>query len=165
MIRIEKVLPSDFYEIANVWEASVRATHHFLSETDIVILRNAILKMYLPDEENLYCVRNANREIVAFIGISNENIDMLFIHPSERGKGLGKKLIYFAINKFQIKTVDVNEQNEQAVKFYKKVGFKVVSRDEVDSAGKPYPLLHMQLRKSLLIYLKAWGCRHELQLV
>ncbi|PSG70607.1 GNAT family N-acetyltransferase, partial [Escherichia coli] len=37
----------------------------------------------------------------------------------------------------------VNEQNEQAVGFYKKVGFKVTGRSEVDDLGKPYPLLNL----------------------
>ena len=40
-------------------------------------------------------------------------------------------------------TTTVNEQNEQAVGFYKKVGFKVTGRSEVDDLGKPYPLLNL----------------------
>ncbi|MDZ8294248.1 GNAT family N-acetyltransferase, partial [Escherichia coli] len=40
-------------------------------------------------------------------------------------------------------TTNVNEQNEQAVGFYKKVGFKVTGRSEVDDLGKPYPLLNL----------------------
>lgn len=40
-------------------------------------------------------------------------------------------------------TTNVNEQNEQAVGFYKKVGFKVTERSEVDDLGKPYPLLNL----------------------
>ncbi|MDO2162471.1 hypothetical protein Q2430_27050, partial [Escherichia coli] len=33
--------------------------------------------------------------------------------------------------------------NEQAVGFYKKVGFKVTGRSEGDDLGKPYPLLNL----------------------
>ena len=41
--------------------------------------------------------------------------------------------------------VDVNEQNEQAVGFYLKMGFTVTGRSPLDAQGKPYPLLHMAL--------------------
>lgn len=147
MDTVEKVISNDFPEIADVWEASVRATHHFLKEGDILFLKEALLSTYLPDEKNLYCIRNTKKEIIAFTGISEANIDMLFIHPTARGKGIGKRLILFAIDKFDADTVDVNEQNEQAIGFYLKMGFEVVSRDETDSMGKPYPILHMKLKQ------------------
>jgi putative acetyltransferase len=41
--------------------------------------------------------------------------------------------------------VDVNEQNEQALGFYRHLGFEVVGRSPLDGQGKPYPLLHMTL--------------------
>ncbi len=40
--------------------------------------------------------------------------------------------------------VDVNEQNPDAVKFYKSVGFEIVGRSETDAGGRPYPILHMR---------------------
>ena len=33
--KIERVYKTDYLEIVEVWEASVRATHHFLKEADI----------------------------------------------------------------------------------------------------------------------------------
>lgn len=42
-------------------------------------------------------------------------------------------------------TVDVNEQNAGAHAFYKKYGFVQTGRSELDGAGKPYPLIHMEL--------------------
>jgi len=43
-------------------------------------------------------------------------------------------------------SVDVNEQNQQAVGFYRRLGFEVEGRSEVDSMGKPFPLLHLRKR-------------------
>ena len=40
---------------------------------------------------------------------------MLFIHPQSRGKQIGKTLLTFSIEKMNVKKVDVNEQNDQAV--------------------------------------------------
>ena len=42
--------------------------------------------------------------------------------------------------------MDVNEQNGQAVGFYEHEGFAAVSCDALDSEGRPYPILHMELR-------------------
>ena len=42
-------------------------------------------------------------------------------------------------------TVDVNEQNPQAVGFYRHYGFIQVARSPLDGEGKPFPLLHMAL--------------------
>jgi putative acetyltransferase len=43
--------------------------------------------------------------------------------------------------------VDVNEQNDQAVGFYRRMGFEVAGRSAVDGLGQPFPLLHMRLGK------------------
>ena len=41
------------------------------------------------------------------------------------------------------RAVDVNEQNPQALAFYKRQGFRIVGRSAQDGQGMPYPLLHM----------------------
>ena len=58
---------------------------------------------------------------------------------------LGKKLITYAIDNLQVTKVDVNEQNVQAVGFYKYMGFNIYKRSNLDGEGKEYPILHMQL--------------------
>jgi len=143
---ITRIEEKDFHEITDVWEASVRATHHFLKEEDILFFKPKIAG-YLAQTES-FCIRNEEGRIVGFIGISGETVEMLFIHPSARGKGLGKQLLHFAFSEYEVDKVDVNEQNEQAIPFYGKMGFEVVGRDALDGNGKPYPLLHMQLKTS-----------------
>ncbi len=144
-MKIEPATPSDFPEIVEVWEASVRATHDFLSEADIQGLKPLILNEYLQAVE-LFCVRE-NGNVLGFLGLSPEMIEMLFIHPAARGKGIGKRLVQFAIQEKAIRKVDVNEQNPQAVGFYEHLGFEVVSRSPLDPQGKPFPILSMELKK------------------
>ena len=140
---ISSVGPEDYPRVVEVWEASVRATHHFVAESDIENFRPLVFEE-LPHTE-LACVRGANGMVVGFIGIAVGKVEMLFIHPDYRGQGIGQTLLSYAINERGATTVDVNEQNDQALVFYLRMGFEVVSRSELDGNGKPYPLLHMRL--------------------
>ena len=70
---------------------------------------------------------------------------MLFLDPAVRGKGFGKMLLKHAIEIHHITSVDVNEQNSDAVKFYEHFGFKSISRSALDGTGKPFPILHLTL--------------------
>lgn len=69
------------------------------------------------------------------MGLSDELIEMLFVHPKEQGKGYGKQLIEFAIHNRRIFKVDVNEQNEKATSFYLNRGFDIAGRDELIQAA------------------------------
>ena len=44
-----------------------------------------------------------------------------------------------------IRHVDVNEQNPQALGFYRHLGFEQVGRSPLDGQGRPFPLLHLRL--------------------
>jgi len=122
----------------------VRATHHFLKEEDIEYFRPLILNTYLNAVE-LRCVRNKEDQIIGFSGTADGSLEMLFIHPEIRGKGIGGILLQNAIEEHQVKKVDVNEDNHQALGFYEHYGFKVIGRSPLDGSGKPYPILHMEL--------------------
>lgn len=143
-MRIETVRPDEFPELLDVWEASVRATHDFLSEEDIEYFKPLILDeyFYLVD---LRCVRGDDGKILGFSGVAEDKLEMLFLRPEARGNGLGKALLTYCVDHLGITKVDVNEQNPQALGFYLKMGFEIKSRSPVDSLGKPYPILHLEL--------------------
>lgn len=143
MMDIHIPSSEDFPELIQVWERSVRATHNFLPDAYISTLKGLLLVQYL-DSATLFCTRDATRRITAFAGVNGRRLDMLFVDSDHRGQGLGKQLLGHAIAHFQINELDVNEQNPQALGFYLKQGFKVVSRSEVDGLGQPYPMLRMR---------------------
>lgn len=124
-----------------IWRRSVDATHDFLSKEYRAELED-LVSAFLP-EAPLWVAVTEKDEPVAFMLLTGEHMDALFVDPTVRGCGVGKLLIEHALTLAPKLTTNVNEQNEQAVGFYKKMGFKVTGRSETDDLGKPYPLLNL----------------------
>lgn len=142
-MKIEDVRDTDYLELLEVWEDAVRATHHFLTEQDIQAFKPLILAHGFPAVK-LKCVRD-QEGILGFIGMHEQKVEMLFLRDRARAKGTGKMLLHYAIKVEKCYQVDVNEQNPQAVGFYQYCGFEVVKRSDLDDAGRPFPILHLQL--------------------
>lgn len=130
-------------ELLAVWEKSVRSSHHFLKEEDIEYFKPLIRNQYFQVVE-LFVIQNEYGQTAAFMGLSDDMLEMLFVLPEEQGNGYGKALVNYAVNQCHIYKVDVNEENEQAYHFYLRMGYKVVGRDATDPTGKPFPILHLQ---------------------
>ncbi len=130
--------------LLSVWEASVRATHLFLSDAEV-----KAIKKYVPQAmqnvAHLVVAKNDRGEPIAFMGTEHERLEMLFLSPAERGRGLGKRLLQYGIEHYVVREVTVNEQNPQAVGFYRHMGFETYQRTDHDEEGNPYPLLYMRL--------------------
>ena len=144
---IDSVTFEDYPQLLNVWESAVKNTHHFLSAEDFDYYKSQI-PIYLPHLK-LYAYENEKNEIRGFIGVSGVKIEMLFVDNTFRGMGIGRKLVNFALENLNASKVDVNEQNEQAIGFYKHLGFEIIGRSKVDGVGKNYPILHMEYRSIL----------------
>lgn len=145
-MTIERYTEKDWEALARLWEASVRSTHAFLSEEDVRFFRGQLKEHYLPQVE-VYVERDDERNVRAFMGLSGEMIEMLFVHPDAQGCGVGARLVRFAVEERGMRYVDVNEQNETAYRFYLHRGFQVIGRDEHDATGRPFPILHLSLDK------------------
>lgn len=129
-------------ELVSVWEKSVRASHFFLTEKDILQIRQQV-KPALNTIPTLI-VAFDNDKPIGFAGIYKDKLEMLFISPDYFRQGIGYKLITFSLKQYHIRFVDVNEQNPQALKFYQRQGFTVFKRSPFDSENRPFPILHLQ---------------------
>lgn len=128
-------------QLLALWEASVRATHHFLSDMEIRQIKASALQAV----ENLIIATKESEEPAAFMGVENHRLEMLFLSPAECGKGLGRLLLEYGMQHYGVCEVTVNEQNPQAVGFYQHMGFQTYKRTDHDEEGNPYPLLYMKL--------------------
>lgn len=140
---VEKLTPRMTEALVRLWEASVRVTHDFLTESEIVRI-GAYVPEALQSVRHLAVAKREDGSLAAFLGVEERRIEMLFVAPEERGKGIGRVFVSFAAEQFSANEVTVNEQNTQAVGFYEKMGFAPYRRTQTDEQGGPYPLLYMK---------------------
>jgi putative acetyltransferase len=145
MLTIRPATPADFDDLFDIWLASVRVSHSFLSESEIQALAPLVREAALPNLE-LWVLQLADGKPVGFFGLDGTKLEALFIAPDHQGQGGGKMLVEFARKLKGPLTVDVNEQNPKAIAFYERNGFIRTGRSETDSGGRPYPLLHYRDR-------------------
>lgn len=138
MIELRPNVPSDAAVLLRIWRNAVALGHEFLSSADRAEL-DLLVADYVGSAPLLVAVMDGAP--VAFMGLTGQKIDSLFVDTKAQGQGIGRLLTEQAARPT---TVDVNEQNEAALAFYRHLGFEVTGRSEVDDQGRPYPLLHLR---------------------
>lgn len=141
VISIRRSRRDEGEKLIAIWCRSVDATHDFLS-ADYRVELEELVSSFLP-EAPLWVAVTERDEPVGFMLLTGDHMDALFVDPDVRGCGVGKSLVEHALTLAPRLTTNVNEQNEQAIGFYKKMGFTVTGRSAVDDLGKPYPLLNL----------------------
>ncbi|MGK5037114.1 GNAT family N-acetyltransferase [Janthinobacterium sp. LB3P118] len=148
--RVSLAHAADLPRLFDVWHLSVRATHDFLADGDIAFLipfvRDELARV--TAERLVHVLRTDDGAAYAFLCVEHAKIEMLFVHPEQRGNGAGRALVQHALASLQATAVDVNEHNTQANGFYQHLGFIVESRSGLDPFGKPFPILHLKLAKN-----------------
>ncbi|WP_337474921.1 GNAT family N-acetyltransferase [Duodenibacillus massiliensis] len=124
-------------ELTALWEASVRATHTFLTPEGIAEIRGFVPQAFRAVAHLVVAERWGR--VLGFAGVEGERLEMLFLLPEWRGEGLGRALLTFVAE-----TYGVNEDNHEAVGFYEHMGVKTYKRTDTDEEGRPYPLLYMR---------------------
>ena len=117
--------------IVQLWQANVKVTHTFLTEEEI---QN--IKQYVPQAvehvPHLCIALSEKGELLGFIGVADQRLEMLVIQVNARGQGIGKQLLRYAIKNFGVKELTVNEQNPQAIGFYEHLGFVTYQCTDLD---------------------------------
>lgn len=147
-VRVRPARPDDQPRMLELWERAVRATHHFLEEQDVEMLRPLVAEELAADAVDWW-VMLANDDVFGFLGFAHDAIEALFIDPGHHGKGAGRALVEHAQSMADgTLRVDVNEANHAAVRFYEALGFSVIGRSPTDSGGRHFPIVHMRRASS-----------------
>lgn len=141
---IRQSIAADHPQLLDIWLRAVRATHHFLQASDIDALLPQLRDVYFQAVELWVAVDTEDRPL-GFVGFNENHVEMLFVDPERHGQGIGRALLDFGRQSRSTMSVDVNEQNPQAVGFYRHYGFIQTGRSPLDGEGRPFPLLHMSL--------------------
>ena len=120
VINIRRSRPDEGDKLTAIWCRSVDATHDFLTKEYRKELEEMV-RAFLP-EAPLWVAANTQDQPIAFMLLTGEHMDALFVDPDVRGCGVGKLLIEHALSLTPKLTTNVNEQNEQAVGFYQRMG-------------------------------------------
>lgn len=142
MIAIRRAQQHESPLLIDIWRHSVDATHRFLSRIDRDEIERQV-RAWLPTVSPWVTVDDSDRP-VAFMVLSEQHLDALFVAPPAFGKGNGQRLIQHALTLWPALTTEVNEQNPMATHFYAKCGFIITGRSPVDDCGRPYPLLYLR---------------------
>ncbi|MCL6741424.1 acetyltransferase [Sphingomonas sp. RB56-2] len=144
--QIRASTAGDGNRVVSIWRDAVDATHHFLTVSDRLAIDVAV-RDFLPSAPMMLWVDDHD-VAVGFMILTEFRMEALFVDPSKHGMGIGRRFVEYALERHPTITTEVNEQNHQARRFYDGVGFETVGRSELDEEGRPYPLLHLQLRRS-----------------
>lgn len=92
-------------------------------------------KVVLKESEYMHLFFD-NNEMVGASMVKNAEIDLLFVNVKYQGKGYGKKILEFTINRgleqnAMVVNLNALARNEKALKLYKNAGFRIVQAQDV----------------------------------
>ena len=104
VVEVKERTPLLIQQLLGIWDGSVRATHLFLSDSEI-----EKIKGYVPEairEIPHLIVGESDKGIpAAFMGIDRRKLEMLFVSGEERGRGFGKALIGYGMDTYGVNEI------------------------------------------------------------
>lgn len=121
---------NDIDKVMEIWLASNLDAHSFV-EADYWISNVAFVREQLLQAE-IYVFEEQNK-ILGFVGVQENYLAGIFIDKAFRSLGIGKQLLDYIKNGHNIISLNVYKENRNAVKFYMREGFTIIS-EELDDA-------------------------------
>ncbi len=135
---------TDLQTLSAIWfDASLRA-HAFIGEERLREQRIMVETIYFPTAETWVACHHA--EPVGFISLLDTFIGALFVAPERQGLGTGRALINHALALKGELSLEVYTANNQALSFYRSLGFEEIARRPVDDEGLPFESAHLRLK-------------------
>ena len=92
MFQLRQAKPDDVARNYDIWRTAVEASHHFLDASDREAIGKMVAEDYLPNARFVVAV-DGNDLPHAFLGVTGDHIDALFVHADSRGMGAGRLLL------------------------------------------------------------------------
>lgn len=134
-VDIRAAREADFDALTDVWERAARSSHGFMDDDDFTSMRPYIRDSFLPSM-TVWLVEVAGSP-VAFVGVRDDHVELLYIDPPFHGQGIGTRLVEHT----GANSVEVYAGNTTGLDFYRSRGFHETHRRDRDPAGRPYPMV------------------------
>ena len=133
MIRAFK--EEDTETVIRIWlEASI-LSHSFIDKAYWEEKADAMRTLYLPLSEVVVDEDKDMGEVVAFIAFVEDYLAALFVAPAHQKKGVGSRLLALAKKMRDTLELSVYAENERAVAFYRKNGFRMTNKRIEEMTG------------------------------
>lgn len=121
---IRKFEKNDIDGVMQIWLSGNLDAHSFIS--DEYWKSNYNLVQEQIQQADIFVYEDKGR-IYGFIGIVEGYIAGIFVDKDYRNHGIGKMLIEYVKQYYDVLTLNVYSKNERAVSFYHRQGFSTVS--------------------------------------
>lgn len=126
--------------LMDIWHRAVQHTYNFIKGPDIITMR-PIVKKNIQELDHLCGVNDERGNIIAFMGVKGQTMMSIFVEPFWMRKGIGGALVRYGIEQYKVNLVVVNEENEDAIRFFRSNGFAQKNRSIYDEYNLPYPVV------------------------
>ena len=135
---------ADTQILSRIWLDASLLAHPFIGTQRLREQQRLIEDTYLPLSETFVGAQAGDP--VGFISLLDSFIGGLFVAPAQQGKGIGRRLIAHALDLKGELSLEVYTANEQAMRFYRSLGFLEVSRRSTDDDGLPFENARLSLK-------------------
>ena len=135
-MKIRKFSENDFPLIVDIYSKSKLHELRFeQNEFELLPLENDTKRLAELKESDIYVYEDGH--ILGYGALFGSEIRALFVHPTSRGKGVGKSLFEFLLSKVTgLVILYVAKTNAPAKKFYNNYGFKVIDEFQTTYNGR-----------------------------
>jgi ribosomal protein S18 acetylase RimI-like enzyme len=135
---------ADTQILSRIWLDASLLVHPFIGTQRLREQQRLIEDTYLPLSETFVAAQAGDP--VGFISLLDSFIGGLFVAPAQQGEGIGRRLIAHALDLKGELSLEVYTANEQAMRFYRSLGFLEVSRRSTDDDGLPFENARLSLK-------------------
>ena len=133
MIRAFK--EEDTEAVIRIWlEASI-LSHSFIDKVYWEEKADAMRTLYLPLSEVVVDEDKDTGEVIAFKAFVEDYLAALLVAPAHQKKGVGSRLLALAKKMRDTLELSVYAENERAVAFYRKNGFRMTDKRIEEMTG------------------------------
>lgn len=123
---IRKFEKNDINIVMKIWESENIRTHNFIAK-EYWKNNYEYVKDVLPNSD-IY-VYTLDEHIVGFVGVNNNYIEGIFVNINNQHSGIGTSLLDKIKEDKENLTLSVYKKNTNAIKFYKKNNFIIISEN------------------------------------